>query len=122
MYFPPNPQENKKSISSHSLNINRNITCLEFCPLEDEEEISNKEKQMQINKPKTKDKKKQKENRYERKSDVLFVGCETSLMCYDIMENLTLFDREITEGVLSLVCGKFSSFMEPLCLAGGIAI
>ena len=119
MYFPPNPQENKKSISSHSLNINRNITCLEFCPLEDEEEISNKEKQMQINKPKTKDKKKQKENRYERKSDVLFVGCETSLMCYDIMENLTLFDREITEGVLSLVCGKFSSFTEPLCLAGG---
>lgn len=60
MYFPPNPQENKKSISSHSLNINRNITCLEFCPLEDEEEISNKEKQMQINKPKTKDKKKAK--------------------------------------------------------------
>ena len=41
-------------------------------------------------------------------------------MCYDIMENRTMFDREITEGVLSMTCGKFSSFTEPLCLAGGI--
>ena len=40
-------------------------------------------------------------------------------MCYDIMENKTLFDREIAEGVLSMACGKFSSFKEPLCLAGG---
>ena len=40
-------------------------------------------------------------------------------MCYDIMENRTLFDREITEGVLSMTCGRFSSFKEPLCLAGG---
>ena len=40
-------------------------------------------------------------------------------MCYDLMENRTLFDREITEGVLSMTCGKFSNFLEPLCLAGG---
>ena len=40
-------------------------------------------------------------------------------MCYDIMENRTLFDREIPEGVLSMTCGKFSSFKDPLCLAGG---
>ena len=30
-----------------------------------------------------------------------------------------MFDREITEGVLSMTCGKFSNFKEPLCLAGG---
>jgi Bardet-Biedl syndrome 2 protein len=72
------------------------------------------------NKDKDKEKNKEKENNnIERKSDVLFVGCETSLMCYDIMENRTLFDREIPEGVLSMTCGKFSSFKDPLCLAGG---
>ena len=129
MYFPPNPQDKNsslQSISTHSLNINRNITCLEFCPLEDEDEIENKEKQIQLRKPKTKDSKKNKDKNKEkekdiikRKSDVLFIGCETSLMCYDIMENKTLFDREITEGVLSMTCGRFSSFTEPLCLAGG---
>ena len=35
------------------------------------------------------------------------------------MENKTLFDREITEGVLSIACGRFASFKELLCLAGG---
>jgi len=127
LYFPPNPHEmnsSLQSISTHSLNINKNITCLEFCALEDEEELENKEKQIQLHKPKTKDSKKDKNkekeiNDIERKSDVLFIGCETSLMCYDIMENRTLFDREITEGVLSMTCGRFSSFTEPLCLAGG---
>ena len=111
-----------QSLSTHTLNINRNITCLEFCPLEDEDDLEEKEKQIRIHKPKTKEAKKdkdKKENEIERKSDVLFIGCETSLMCYDIMENKTLFDREITEGVLSMACGKFSSFKEPLCLAGG---
>ena len=113
-----------QSILTHSLNINKNITCLEFCALEDEEELENKEKQIQLHKPKTKDSKKDKNKEkeisdIERKSDVLFIGCETSLMCYDIMENRTLFDREITEGVLSMTCGRFSSFTEPLCLAGG---
>ena len=73
-------------------------------------------------KDKDKDKEKEKEkNKYliERKSDVLFIGCEISLLCYDIMENKTLFDREITEGVLCMSCGRFSNFNEPLCLAGG---
>ena len=94
--------------------------------MEDEEELEEKEKQKRIHRVKTKEAKTKKdkdkdkiENEIERKSDVLFIGCETSLMCYDIMENKTLFDREITEGVLSMVCGKFSSFKEPLCLAGG---
>ena len=85
---------------------------------------------MLISKSKTKDKNEKKEknkekekqkDKYiiERKSDVLFIGCEISLLCYDIMENKTLFDREITEGVLSMCCGRFSNFKEPLCLAGG---
>ena len=94
--------------------------------MEDEEELEEKEKQKRIHRVKTKEAKTKKdkdkdkiENEIERKSDALFIGCETSLMCYDIMENKTLFDREITEGVLCMVCGKFSSFKEPLCLAGG---
>ena len=85
---------------------------------------------MLLNKAKTKDKNEKKEKNkekekqkdqyiIERKSDVLFIGCEISLLCYDIMENKTLFDREITEGVLSMSCGRFSNFTEPLCLAGG---
>ena len=130
LYFPPNPHEksSSQSISTHSLNINRNITCIEFCSLEDEEEIENKEKQIQLHKPKKKDSSKDKNkdtrkdtqnDNIEIKSDVLFIGCETSLMCYDIIENRTLFDKEITEGVLSMTCGRFCSFKEPLCLAGG---
>ena len=131
LYIPPNPHEKvskENALSTHSLNINRNITCIEFCCLDDEEEIEKKEKKMLLNKPKTKDKdkekkekEKEKEKKYEieRKSDVLFIGCEISLLCYDIMENKTLFDREITEGVLSIACGRFASFKEPLCLAGG---
>ena len=84
---------------------------------------------MLINKPKTKKSKEKKEKEkedkkpqkdlIERKSDVLFIGCEISLLCYDIMQNKTLFDREITEGVLCIACGRFSNFTEPLCLAGG---
>ena len=85
--------------------------------------MENKEKQIKLHSKKNKDKNKNKEKDekdiIKRKSDVLFIGCETSLMCYDIMENKTLFDREIPEGVLSMTCGKFSSFIEPLCLAGG---
>ena len=136
LYVPPNPHQKNPAISTHSLNINRNITCIEFCELEDLEDIENREKQKQLRKNKKKDpkdkekgkeekeKQKQKEkpkeeDEIEIKSDVLFIGCETSLMCYDIMENRTLFDREIPEGVLSMTCGKFSSFKEPLCLAGG---
>ena len=98
--------------------------------MDDEEELEKKEKKMLISKSKTKDKNEKKEknkekekqkDKYiiERKSDVLFIGCEISLLCYDIMENKTLFDREITEGVLSMCCGRFSNFKEPLCLAGG---
>ena len=80
---------------------------------------------MLLNMPKTKDKTKEKKEKekqqleIERKSDVLFIGCEISLLCYDIMENKTLFDREITEGVLCMSCGRFSNFKDPLCLAGG---
>ena len=54
---------------------------------------------MLLNKPKTKDKSKEKKEKekekvkyeIERKSDVLFIGCEISLLCYDIMENKTLY-------------------------------
>ena len=86
---------------------------------------------MLLNKPKTKDKSKNKKEKdkekekekakyeIERKSDVLFIGCEISLLCYDIMQNKTLFDRDITEGVLCMSCGRFANFKEPLCLAGG---
>ena len=119
LYIPPNPHQKTSSsvnLTNHSLNINRNITCIEFCTLDDEEELLDKEKKLQMQKIREKDKK---EVEIERKDDVLFIGCETSLMCYDIMENKTLFDREIAEGVLSMTCGRFSTFKEPLCLAGG---
>ena len=131
LYIPPNPHEKvskENALSTHSLNINRNITCIEFCPLQDEEEIEKKERLMLIKKPKTKKNSKEKEEKkpkkeekdlIPRKSEVLFIGCEISLLCYDIMENKTLFDREITEGVLCMACGRFSNFNEPLCLAGG---
>ena len=42
-----------------------------------------------------------------------------SLMCYDLQENKTLFDREIIEGAFCIVCGMYSSFTVPLCIVGG---
>ena len=63
LYIPPNPHEKvskENALSTHSLNINRNITCIEFCPLQDEEEIEKKERLMLIRKPKTKKKFKRK--------------------------------------------------------------
>ena len=78
------------------MNINKEITCLEFCnPSENENENQPKE------------------------SDVLFIGSNASLMCYDIMNNKTLFDKEIAEGVFCMTCGKFASFPMPLCFVGG---
>ena len=53
LYIPPNPHEKvskENSISTHSLNINRNITCIQFCCLDDEEELEKQEKKMLLNK------------------------------------------------------------------------
>ena len=70
LYIPLNPHEKvskENALSTHSLNINRNITCIEFCSLDDEEEIEKKEKKMLLNKPKTKDKDKEKKEKEKRK-------------------------------------------------------
>ena len=73
LYIPPNPHEKvskEKSLSTHSLNINRNITCIQFCSLEDEEEIEKQEKKMLLNKPKTKDKTKEKKEKEKIKNEI----------------------------------------------------
>lgn len=44
--------------------------------------------------------------------EYLFIGSPTSLMCYDIAENKTLFSNELLNGV-------FSKFNYPLCIVGG---
>ena len=69
LYIPPNPHEKvskENALSTHSLNINRNITCIEFCALDDEEELEKKEKKMLLNKAKTKDKNEKKEKNKEK--------------------------------------------------------
>ena len=94
LYFPPKLfDKSPESIETHSLNINKEITCLEFCNPNENEENKN--------------------------SDVLFIGSDSSLMCYDIMNNKTLFDKDVIEGVFCMACGKFSKYTTPLCLAGG---
>ena len=40
-------------------------------------------------------------------------------MCYDIINNKTLFDKDVIDGVFCMTCGKFSNYTMPLCLAGG---
>ena len=70
LYIPPNPHEKvskENALTTHSLNINRNITCIEFCTLDDEEEIEKQEKKMLLFKPKTKEKDKSKEKKIRKK-------------------------------------------------------
>ena len=72
LYIPPNPHEKvskENALSTHSLNINRNITCIQFCPLQDEEELEKREKLMLVNKPKTKKNAKEKKEKEEKKEE-----------------------------------------------------
>ena len=87
--FSPN-QENQESSLTNTLNINKAITCICF-GFGDSEETS----------------------------ELLFIGSETSLMCYDIKINKTVFDKDVMEGVYCMVSGMYSSYPTPLCIVGG---
>lgn len=52
-------------------------------------------------------------------ADLLYIGSETNLMCYNLKENKTLFNKEIMEGVYVMVTGLYSNYKEPLCIVGG---
>jgi Bardet-Biedl syndrome 2 protein len=51
--------------------------------------------------------------------EYLFIGSPTSLMCYDIAGNKTLFNNELLNGVYCMATGVFSKFNYPLCIVGG---
>jgi len=51
--------------------------------------------------------------------EYLFIGSPTSLMCYDIGTNKTLFNNEILSGVYSITSGVFSKFSYPMVIVGG---
>jgi Bardet-Biedl syndrome 2 protein len=51
--------------------------------------------------------------------EYLFIGGPTSLMCYDVIANKTLFNNELLNGVYCMTTGVFSKFNYPLCLVGG---
>ena len=87
--FSPN-QENQESSLTNTLNINKAITCICF-GLGDAEDTS----------------------------ELLFIGSETSLMCYDIKINKTVFDKDVMEGVYCMVSGMYSNYPTPLCIVGG---
>lgn len=87
--FSPN-QENQESSLTNTLNINKAITCICF-GLGDAEDTS----------------------------ELLFIGSETSLMCYDIKINKTVFDKDVMEGVYCMVSGMYSIYPTPLCIVGG---
>lgn len=49
----------------------------------------------------------------------LFVASPSSLYCYDFLENRTIFNKEIDDGVFSMVFGAYSNFQKPLIIVGG---
>jgi Bardet-Biedl syndrome 2 protein len=51
--------------------------------------------------------------------ECLYIGSPTSLMCYDLLENKTLFDKDILDGVYCLTSGYFSNFNFSMCIVGG---
>jgi outer membrane protein OmpA-like peptidoglycan-associated protein len=52
--------------------------------------------------------------------DLLLVGAQTTLLCYDVLENKDLFFKDAPDGVNTLVVGKLSGLeSEPLVFVGG---
>lgn len=92
--FAPAPASSESlpaeySTSTQTLNINKAITCMCFGYTGESE------------------------------NDLIFVGSETSLICYDIKINKTIFDKDIMEGVYCMVYGMYSNYPKPLCIVGG---
>lgn len=52
-------------------------------------------------------------------NELLFIGSETNLLVYDVVQNSDIFDREITDGVNCLTFGKVNNMSEPVVIAGG---
>jgi Bardet-Biedl syndrome 2 protein len=49
----------------------------------------------------------------------LFIGSPSSLMCYDVLENKTIYNKEIEDGVYCLITGSYATFQKPLVIIGG---
>lgn len=49
----------------------------------------------------------------------LFIGSPSSLMCYDVIDNKTMFNKDINDGVFCIISGIFSTFSNPLAIVGG---
>lgn len=49
----------------------------------------------------------------------LYIGSPSSLMCYDVLSNKTVFNKEIDDGVYCLTTGSYASFQKPLVIIGG---
>ena len=51
--------------------------------------------------------------------EVLLVGAQTTLLCYDVNENADLFFKDVPDGVNTIVVGVFGGIEKPLALVGG---
>ena len=51
--------------------------------------------------------------------EVLLVGAQTTLLCYDVNENADLFFKDAPDGVNTIVVGVFGGLDKPLALVGG---
>mmetsp|Transcript_24131 Transcript_24131/g.32896 ORF Transcript_24131/g.32896 Transcript_24131/m.32896 type:complete len:212 (-) Transcript_24131:1501-2136(-) len=54
-----------------------------------------------------------------RINEVLMIGSKTALHAYDVENNSDLFDREVSDGVISLAFGNISTIEMPLVVVGG---
>jgi Bardet-Biedl syndrome 2 protein len=51
--------------------------------------------------------------------EFLFIGSPSSLMCYDVLNNKTIFNKDVMDGVYCIATGNFSNYTCPLCIVGG---
>ena len=51
--------------------------------------------------------------------DLLFVGAQTTLLAYDVLENCDLFFKDAPDGANAILVGKLGDLEIPLALVGG---
>lgn len=51
--------------------------------------------------------------------DILFIGSKTNLLVFDVEDNSDIFDREVSDGVHSLLFANMAGVDDPMVITGG---
>lgn len=81
---------NKSNMKEFSLNVNKEVNCITYGKID-------------VNSNKS----------------CIYIGSPSSIMCFDVIENKTIFNKEVEDGVYCIITGIYSTFSMPLVIVGG---